>query len=189
MLHVLRWRCAMTRREQSDEAIVRHWIGEVSAAAASFERRWTWLALKRVNPDLAKRFQEQRDLFDAALVIGAASEIELHGAATCRGYAALVSTMEKAVEPDDAYMLGQDPKSGFRIAVGHQKAAADRVAEVHGDAVVWITPDEVAALMAGIEGFKQIASIKKLFPGAEIIDLHPGEPAKFESGILDEDAA
>lgn len=169
--------CGMSARQQSDEAIVRHWITEVSKAASSFERRWTWLALQRVNPELAKRFQEQRDLFDAALVVGAASEVELHGGATCRGYAALVSAMEKAEAPDDAYMLGEDLKTGFRVAIGHQKAAAERVAEVHGKSVCWISPDEVAALLSGIEGFKQLASIKQMFPGAEIINIHPGEAA------------
>lgn len=177
------------RRQQNDDANVRHWLAEVSSAAAAFERRWTWLALKRVDPDLARRFAEQRDLFDAALVTGEPNDIELHGAATCRGYAALVTAMERAREPDDAYMVGQDPKSGFKVAVGQQKAAAQRVAELHGSSVVWITPDEVAALMAGIEGFKQIASIKRLFPGAEIIDMHPGEAAKFDSGLVDEEVA
>jgi hypothetical protein len=52
------------------------------------------------------------------------------------------------------------------------------VRELHGDKVVWITPDEVAAIVANIEAFKPIATIKRLFPGAEILDFHPGEPAK-----------
>jgi hypothetical protein len=40
------------------------------------------------------------------------------------------------------------------------------------------TPDEVAAILANLEALKPIVAIKQLFPGAEILDLHPGEPAK-----------
>jgi hypothetical protein len=74
-------------------------------------------------------------------------------------------------------------RTGFRVAIGEQKAAAERVAELHGQAVVWITPDEVAAIIANIEAFKPIAAIKRIFPGAEILDLHPGEPAKQDATV------
>jgi hypothetical protein len=47
---------------------------------------------------------------------------------------------------------------------------------VRGQAVIWITPDEVAAVIANVEAFKPIA-IKRLFPGAEMLEVHPGEPA------------
>jgi hypothetical protein len=49
--------------------------------------------------------------------------------------------------------------------------AAERVRELHGATVIWITPDEVAAIMANLEAFKPIATIKRLFPGAEILDV------------------
>ena len=74
--------------------------------------------------------------------------------------------------------LGQDPRTGFRVAVGQQKAAAERLRELHGESVVWITPDEVAVLLVHVEAFKPIAAVKRLFPGAEIVDLHTGDPAK-----------
>lgn len=171
------------RRAEAENSIIRHWLAETGQSAATFERRWTWLALKRVNPELSRLFQEQRDLFDKAVITGDASEVEMHGAATCRGYAAIVKAMEAAAEPDNAYLIGQDPKTGFRIAIGHQKAAAERVVELHGKSVVWTTPDELAAIMAGLESFKALASMKRLFPGAELLDLHPSEPAKFDSGL------
>jgi hypothetical protein len=47
-----------------------------------------------------------------------------------------------------------------------------RVRELHGDMVVWITPDEVATVLANLEAFKPIAAIKRLFPGAEMVDVH-----------------
>jgi hypothetical protein len=50
------------------------------------------------------------------------------------------------------------------------------VRELHGESVSWITPDEVAALLANVEAFKPVAAIKRLFPGAEILDLRPGDP-------------
>jgi hypothetical protein len=143
------------------------------------------MALKRVDPDVHRRLSEQRDLFDRALDTGSAEDIELHGAAMCRGYAKAFRVLERAAEPDDGYQLGQDPCTDFRIAIGHRKDAAQRVREVHGDAVVWITPDEVAALIAGIQAFKPIVAIKRLFPGAEILDLCPAERAKGGDHIRD----
>jgi hypothetical protein len=64
-----------------------------------------------------------------------------------------------------SYLLGQDMRIGFRVAIGQQKAAAHRVRKLHGETVVWITPDEVAAIVANLEAFKPIAVIKRLFPG------------------------
>jgi hypothetical protein len=157
---------------------VRHWIGEVSAAALPLERRWTWLALRRVDDDLARRLHEQRGLFDQACVAGSADDVATHGAAMCRGYAAAVRTMEQSGHPDDAYMLGCDTATGFKVAVGEQRACVERVRELHGNNVVWVTPDEVAKLMASVEQFKGIAAIKQMFPGAEIIDRYVDQPAK-----------
>src|SRR5215207_2296156 len=106
-------------RRHTDEQVLRYWIGEVSNAAALLERRWTRAALKRVDPDITKRLEEQRDLFDRAAVTGTVEDIERHGAALCRGYTVAVRTLEIAQEPDDAYMLGQDPRTGFKVAIGN----------------------------------------------------------------------
>jgi hypothetical protein len=163
---------------QCESAAIRKWQAVVAEAALPFEARWTLTALKRADDDIHRRLIDQRSLFDRALLIGSAEDIELHGAALCRGYAMAIQALERAAEPDDAYLLGQDVRSGFRVAIGQQKAAAQRVRELHGEKVIWITPDEVAAIVANIEAFKPIATIKRLFPGAEILDIHPGEPAK-----------
>jgi hypothetical protein len=163
---------------QREHTVIRKWQTAVAEAALPFEARWTLAALRRVDRDLHRRLLDQRNLFDQALVTGTAQDIEVHGAALCRGYAIAIQALERVAEPDNAYMLGQDVRSGFRVAIGEQKAAAQRVREVHGDKVVWITPDEVATIVTHLEGFKPITLIKQLFPGAEILDLHPGEPAK-----------
>ena len=125
----------------------------------------------------------QQDLFNRAAVTGTAEEIEGHGAALCRGYAAAVRAVETTSEPDDAYILGQDPRSGFTVAIGHQKAAAERSVELHGKSVVWISPDEVAAVLAQLEGLKALSTIKRMWPGAEIVDIRTGDPAESDSGI------
>jgi len=151
------------------DSTVRHWHAEVSTAAKSFEARWTNLALRRVDSALATRLHEQRGLFDQACVTGTADEVELQGAAMCRGWAAAVRAMEQSGEPDDAYMLGSDPTTGLKVAVGHSKASVGRVAELHGQDVVWVTPDEVAGLMASVEAFKFAHAVKQHFPGAEMI--------------------
>ena len=107
----------------------------------------------------------------------------MHGAALCRGYAKAIQVLEVAAKPDDAYMLGQDMRSGFRVAIGRRQAVAQRVRKVHGETVVWITPDEVATIVANLEAFKPIAAIKRLFPGAEMLRVHADEPAKMTANV------
>jgi hypothetical protein len=165
---------------------VRYWLGEVSKAAVLFERRWTRGLLKRIDADLERRLAAQIADFDRACVTADHPEVERQGAATCRGYAACVRAMEAAQEADDAYLIGFDAATGHRIAIGTQRAAADRVAEVHGQKVVWYSADEIAALLARMEGLKRLSVIKSLWPGSEIVDLYPDEPAKAD---FQEDAA
>jgi hypothetical protein len=144
-----------------EDAAIRKWLAAVAGAALSFEARWTWAALYRVAPDIHRRLTEQRRLFDQAAGAGTPEAIELHGGGMCRGYVAAVQALEAA----------QASGTGLRVAIGEHKAAAERVRELHGKAVVWITPDEVAAVLANLESFKPIAKIKQLFPGAEILDV------------------
>jgi hypothetical protein len=162
---------------KSEHAALIHWMRAAFEAASLFEARWTLAALKRVDADIYRRLCEQRALFDKALITGSVADIDRHGAAMCRGYALAVMALERAGEADNAYLLGQDPGSGLRVAIGDQKAAAARVQEVHGKTVVWVTPDEVAIMLANIEAFKPTASIKLLFPGAEIVELRSGSSA------------
>lgn len=155
-------------------AALRHWHAEVGKAAAVVESRWTMLALRRVDASLAQRLHEQRGLFDEACLIGPASEIEEQGAAMCRGYAAAARVLEAAGTPDDAYLMGSDPTTGMKVAIGLQKAARERVRSLHGQDVVWITPDEVAVLMSSVESFKALSAIQQVFPnGVEIIRRYP----------------
>ena len=147
----------------------------VSDAAAPFESRWTLRTLQRLEPELFERFADQQGLYHEALVTGTPDDVEEQSAAMCRGWAAVTRAMEAAGAPDDAYLLGFH--AGTRVAIGEQKHAIARVRELHGDQVVWITPDEVAALIAGLEAIKVA---KSLWPDAEIIRLYPKEPAQNE---------
>jgi hypothetical protein len=47
-----------------------------------------------------------------------------------------------------------------------------------------MTPDEVAVVMANLEMFKPIAVIKQFFPGAQMLDVRPGERAKRDGDEL-----
>ena len=162
---------------------IAYWLAQVSRAATTYERRWTWGALRRVDPALAEAMADQKRLFDQATITGTAGDVETQGAATVRGWNACVQAMEAANAEDDSFVIGQDPRTGFRVAIGYQRAGAERVAELHGRSVCWVSPDEVAGIMAGIEGFKVIDAIKRHFPGAEVIDREPDEPAKSDSGV------
>ena len=114
-------------------------------------------------------------MFDGACIDGTADDIALHGAATCRGYAAAVRAMEAAGAPDDAYQLGTDPVTGTKVAIGAHKGIIDRVSDLHGQDVICITPDEVAVMVGSVEAVKGIGEIKKLFPGAEIVRRYEHE--------------
>ncbi|WLA79596.1 hypothetical protein [Bradyrhizobium elkanii] len=140
----------------------------MSAAALNFESRWTMLALKRVDADLAERLHDQRNRFVEACISGTDREVAREGAAMCRGYRAVTAAMENS-EPDDAYQLGEDPATGLMVAIGSQKAAEGRVHELYGDKVIFISPDEVATLFATVGALKSIGEIKTRFPGAEIV--------------------
>ena len=150
-------------------------MGQVGEAARSFESRWTLAALKRVDAGLHRRFTEQQDLYHQAQITGSDHEVEEQAAAMCRGWAAVTRAMAAAGAEDDAYLLGFHGATGTRIAIGEQKHAIARVRELHGDKVIWITPDEVAALVGGMELLK---AAKGVFPDAEIINLYPNEPAQ-----------
>lgn len=151
---------------------IQHAHRSVSDAARPYESRWTLRALQSLDPDLHARFREQQDLWHAALVTGDDDEVREQTEAMCRGWSAICRRMEG--QPDDSYLLGTDPRTGLKVAISAQQAAMDRVREVHGERVVWVTPDEVATLLSAQQG---IASIKGAFPGAQLIDLYPEEIA------------
>jgi hypothetical protein len=157
------------------EPLIPRVMGQVAKAAEAFESRWTLAALKRVDPDLHRIFNEQQGLYHQALITGSDQEVEEQAAAMCRGWAAVARAMEAASADDDAYLLGFHSGTGTRVAIGEQKHAIARVRELHGDKVIWITPDEVAALVGGMELLK---AAKGVFPDAEIINLYPNEPAQ-----------
>lgn len=153
-------------RPSPGQSLVGEMIGRESAAAAAFESRWTMRALRRVDTDLCQAVEEQRALFHEALLIGENPEITEHGEAMCRGWQAAVVRMEQAGEPDDAYFLGAS--GGVTVAIGGCRASNARVRELHGDRVVWLTPDEVAAMFAGLQG---VALVKALWPDSEITEV------------------
>lgn len=158
---------------RQDDAAMHKWFAAVSSAAASFDARWTLRTLDRVDPVLAGRLREQRALFDEAMLMGTAAQIEEHGAAMCRGYRKAVERLERADVGDEAYQLGSDPVSGIRVAIGIQKAAAARVRELYGDGVSWISADECAALigLASADAVAFATAVKKHFPGAVLTEI------------------
>lgn len=152
-------------------------MNRTSEAAKAFESRWTIRALRRVNSELGEALQDQIDLFNEALIKGSMGEVRDQGEALIRGYAVCAKAMDDAGEPDDAYMIGKDPDTGLTVAIGENRLCVDRVRDVYGEKVVWVVPDEIASIMAGMQ---TVARVKQLWPGAEIerIDRYPDEPAK-----------
>ena len=140
----------------------------VSEAARSFESRWSFRALRRVDRELHNLFQEALDEWHEILVTGKESDIKEVGEEVVRGYAAITKRMTDAGAEHDAYMRGRCPRTGTEIIVSPNKAVEDF-------GVISITPDEVASIVGGIEAIKRC---KELFPGAEVVDiLNRTEPA------------
>ena len=110
---------------QREQMAIRRWQGAVAEAALPFERRRTVAALKRVDPDIHRRLIAQRSLFDQRWS-PAHPKRSTTRPALCRGGTKAIQDPEAAAEPDDGYMWGQDMRSGFRVAVGQQKAVAQR---------------------------------------------------------------
>ncbi len=158
---------AARRLNATDEA-VRKWHDETAGAALAFESRWTLLGLRRVDADLAERLHKQRNSFNHACLTGTAQDIEGEGAALCRGYALAAAKMQTANADDDAYIIGRCPTTGTTVAISRNRAAVQRVRELFGDKVIWITPDEIATLMAEASQFTAVGAVKQLFPGAEL---------------------
>jgi hypothetical protein len=155
------------RRKYWDEYdVCVEWQGKVSDAALPFEARWTEAALRRIDPGLHDRFRKQRELFNAALENGTIDEVVEHGAATVRGYVAVVTAMQAADAPDDAYQIGRGP-SGLTFAIGPKPCCA-RLQELYGNVVQWFSPDEIAAIIEMDARFKALAEVKRVFPGAEM---------------------
>lgn len=156
-------------------SIVEQMMRQQSDAVALFESRWTMRALKRVDAGLYKAIEEQRGLFHESLLLGDDEQIKEHGEAMCRGWHAAVVRMEQEQEPDDCYLLGS--ANGTTIAIAEQRSANQRVRELHGDRVIFLTPDEVAGMFVGLQ---EVAKVKSLWPGAEIVrvERYADEPAQ-----------
>lgn len=173
--HVTPSRSAAAQTEQRlerDDRALRKWHGETAQAAAAFEGRWTWLTLRRVDPDIGERLWDQRGRFSRACVTGTADEIEQEGAALCRGYAIAAAKMLEVNAEDDAYSIGRCPITGTTVAISYTRSVLPRVRELFGGDVVWMTPDEIATLVADAKQFKTVAAIKRRFPGAEVMERH-----------------
>lgn len=144
-------------------------VQQECVAAAAFESRWTLRALRRVDGELCEAIEDQLSLFHEALVTASDEALIVeHGEAMCRGWSAAVRRMESAAEPDDAYLLGICVKTGLKVAISDQRAASARVREVHGERAIFMTPDEAAAMVAGLQG---IAAVKALWPNSEVIEV------------------
>ena len=141
----------------------------VTKAASAFEARWTMLSLKRVDEELHDALAEQRELYYQAMINGASDDQDIQGKALVRGYAEAVHAMESANMPDDSYLTGE--YEGLMVVVSGQKVVFDRWEERnHIGRIIIISPDEIAYLFSTIKGLEQIEDIKRMFPGAEIIE-------------------
>jgi hypothetical protein len=156
----------MPRKHWDEYDVCVEWQAKVSDAALPFEARWTEAALRRIDPGLHARFRKQRELFNAALENGTIDEVVGHGAAMVRGYVAVAAAMEVAGAADDAYHIGRGP-GGLTIGIGPKPCCA-RLQELHGNAVPWFSPDEIAVIIEMDARFKALAEVKRVFPGAEM---------------------
>jgi hypothetical protein len=142
--------------------VIGDYLLQAGSAARAFESRWLLSSLRLIDPDLYERFCGQRLDWEKALVTGDRSEVQEQTDAMVRAWGAATARME-GVEPS-AYLMGQDPNTGLRVAITNQLSVADRLE----DDCVLVTPDEVAMLLAAQ---KEILKVKQLFPGATVEEM------------------
>jgi hypothetical protein len=161
----------MSRREwtRTIDLMVRTWGPKVNEAALAFEARWTRLALRSFNPKYADALEQALEQFDTAMSSGTSTEIENAGTRLCRAYAVISAELASRGVPDDAYMIGR--AGNTEIIIASTPAAAEHARQNGHRFATWLSPDEIAALMALDERAKKIAACKAAFPGAEIASI------------------
>lgn len=156
----------MTRAAK--ETVVSQALSLVGPAERSFSSRWRLSTLQRVDPDLHARIVEQRDLYDAAMLMGSDEDVKVQSEAMVRGWRAACQRMEQPLQPDDAYLVGTNLDTFTRVVIGHHKGSAARQQVQDGHTVIFITPDEVAAMFGAMTALK---TVKELFPDSEILNV------------------
>lgn len=160
----------MSRREftKTIDLMMRTWNPRINAAALAFEARWSRSALRSHDAKLADAFELALTQYDTATTSGSSTEIDTAGARLERAYGVIAARLGAAKVPDDAYMIGRDPKTNTEIIITSSPAAAEYARE-HGHRFgLWFSPDEIAVIIGLDARAKKIAAVKAAFPGAEI---------------------
>lgn len=152
----------------SRETIDVQCLNQVRDAEEAFLQRWRLSSLARIDQELHDLLQEQRHLFENALFGRNENETELQAGATVRGWKAAIACMVEATAPDDACLYGVDHATGTVVAIGERGRSGYQVKE--GQRLVFVTPDEVAKMVAGIG---LLIEVKQVFPDAEVIEWTP----------------
>ena len=151
-------------------SLVGELMAQVAPAEQAFRSRWRLSTLLRVDPDLHQNLVEQISLYNAAMVTGSDDEAREHAGAMVRGWQLACAALEAPLQDDDNYLVGIDYKTGLHVVIGEQQASKGRVQIRDDRKVIFMTPDELATLVAGIQ---IIAEAKTVFPDAEVIQLYP----------------
>ena len=141
----------------------------ITTCALAFESRWSLGALARAEPGFHRRLMEAREGERRARESGDEDEMIRWGEVLCRGYRKCADVLAVLGQPEDAYLIGRDPQTGMKIAIGG-KPSAQRVAELHPGTPHY-TPDEIATMLSNLRGVNAISTVKALFPGAEIVEV------------------
>ncbi|MET0364140.1 MAG: hypothetical protein ABW169_05760 [Sphingobium sp.] len=153
-------------------SVVAKCLALVGPAENSFRSRWRMSTLARIDPDLHKLLEEQRALYDSALLKGSDAEAREQSEAMVRGWRAACQRMEAPLQPDDSYMIGFDVMTGTKVCIAHHKGCHARAQQVEGQNVTLMTPDEVAKLLGGVSTLQQV---KAAFPDAEFVNFEEME--------------
>lgn len=163
----------MSRPVPLTDRVASECVALTAPAEQAFTSRWRMSTLKRIEPDLYEALVDQKRLYDIALITGTDTEAREQASAMVRGWKAACARLEAPLQPDDAYFVGLDGRTGTYVVIGDHPASAARV-QAHpryaGVNAVFMTPDEVAAIVAGMQ---TLSAVKLAFPDAEVIEMHP----------------
>lgn len=142
-------------------------VGRVAAHAAAFEGRWRRVSLARLDGDLAARFDEQLALWHAALAGPDDDDVRHQGEAMIRGWDAAIMRMERADIGDDVpCLIGYDQASHAQVVIAYAPSVFTR----RESAAMFLTPDEVAKLVAGLG--PRVLAVKLEWASAEIVGIN-----------------
>lgn len=152
-------------------AVVRHMVARVDETAVEMERKWGRGTLPGLAGEmLASKFDAQMAKFHAAIEAGVSADVERHGEAMIRAWAAVEKeALSRGKKPREVVAFSAELQCGGKLFVVESQ---EDTAKVFERGAVVMTVQEVADLLSRDELGRIVVGVKKVFD-AEVIKPPP----------------